>query len=535
MNHTLRVTRRPGALSRRNAWALVAAGVSLALTGCGSTALRTTAVPVNNGYVQNESGQFVDPSTGEIVDPAQAGGGLSAGVPGGVGSTGPGSVTAGGLGGSPGTGSPGIPVPGAPGTKAPASAPVAGPLTVGVMTVNVDAIAAVFGQKPGDRPKFWEAWAKKVNANGGVAGRKVKIVTSEIRSDESASVAAQRACATFTQDNKVNVVVSQPTGTDVLAACLKAAGVPLIDGSFVGLDRTMATQFPNWIFPAAIRSDRLAAAQMQQAVSSGLLKRGSNLGVLIEDCPANKRVRDTAIKPAAANAGVKVTEGSFRCVQSLVGDLAGVSNDIQRETLRFASAGVTHVIIVSIAEAFALSNFTKNASQQKYFPKYLATSLAYPFQDTRSDAIIKISSDAVPNIYGMGIAPLLDTGSQAAVNAAQASARRYCDRIEPTRNNVADAPANSRPFQLQGFYSLCDGFRVLQLVLEANGGRTAYPDFANGFRTLLSKGGGSSVFPTGSFAPASAERTDGASVVRAWKYNGSSQQWIYYGNPIRVP
>lgn len=524
--------------------AALAIGLSAMLAGCGSTAIRgTSTTTVAGDYVVGENGQLVDPVTGQVVG-GTTGDGLTTGDPlggsgvpvipapgGSIATTGP-TATA------PGTPVvPGQPAPSSPGGGGtPGPGPAAGPIKIGVISADVGAIFAAFGQAGGEAPpSFDEAFVKYYNARGGIAGRKLELVRVEVKSDENASTASQRACSTFTQDNKVDIVVNAVGGTDILAACLKAVGIAMIDASAVAADKTLANQFPNWVIPSAIRSDRQAAVQIQQALSAGIIKSGDHLGVLIEDCPENQRVRDSVIKPAAAKAGLTVTEGSVRCVQNLVSDLAPVSNDVQRETLRFSSAHVTHVIMVSKAEAFVLSRFTGNASQQKFFPRYLVTSQAYPWNNSRSDSVVKISDDALPNIYGMGVSAPLDIGSVKPVSAGQAAAQKECSTIEPTRMGADDVDANDRPFRLNLFHSVCEGFRTFRAILEINGGRLAYPDVAAGFRAMLAKGGASAVLASGTYSAGSADRTDGATALRPFKYDTNSHQWVYTGGAVKAP
>src|SRR5205085_7227988 len=116
---------------------------------------------------------------------------------------------------------------------------------------------------------------------------------------------------------------------------------------------------------------------------------------------------------------------------NLVSDLGPVTNDIQREVLRFASEGVTHVAFGSSAEAYVATKFTNNASDQKYYPKYFITSNGYPFNDSR-DGQFNYSGDARKNITGYGYNPLMDVGPKSRpATPGQKAVQDRCRKADP--------------------------------------------------------------------------------------------------------
>lgn len=518
---------------RRVGVALSASALVVALAGCGSTALQSVGtsgvavdangVPIDaSGVPLDANGMPLDPS---LVAPGSAGpGGLVTGSDGLGGTSAPGAAS-----GAPGsTTGPGATTPVASGD------PVTGPIKIGVVATDLGAIGAVFGAGNDDFDIF--ASSKKLiaylNKNGGAGGREIQPVYYAADSGSDANTNGQRACQAFTQDDKVELVISVGFFGEVLPACLKAAGIAYFDSANWFADATVAQQFPNWLAPSAARLDRNAVAQVEQAAARGILKKGDKLGVLVESCPWGARTLASSVKPTADKLGIPIVTGSIKCITNIVADLTPVSNDVQRETLRFASEGVTDVVILSFAEAFVLANFTDNASQQNYKPQYLATSNAYLHQNgSDGTGAISISRDALPNIFGFGTLPLLDVGPAAVkVGGAVGERRARCTTADPSLNS-----SQGNPFAINVFYSQCEAFLTMAESLDITQGRTSYPEVANAFRQLLAKGVASANLSGGRYAGSSPERTDGAGFVQPLIWSASKKVFTYDGPVGKLP
>jgi hypothetical protein len=408
------------------------------------------------------------------------------------------------------------------------------PLRVGVFGYDVTAIYAVFG-KSGDAPSDfyapYRAMAKYMNDRGGVGGRKIVLLTHTADSGGDASTEGQKACAAFTQDNKVDIVYDA-AGSNVLAACLKQRGIASITGGNVATDGVDANSNPNLLLPSAMRLDRLFRALLEVSEARGTLKRGDKLGVLTDSCPAGRRIYDSVFVPFAKRMGVGLVEASITCSENISG-IAAVSNDTQRATLQFASAHVTHVVALHAAEAFILSQFTTNASQQKYYPKYLVTSNAYAWQNSQKNAtVVTISQDAVPNISGVGFLPFFDVGAGAHFGAAQARAQAVCTKADPSQFGAAAKSDHTKYFALNTFYSQCSAFMGLKDVLEAGGMRLDYRSVRAGFNKVKDAHTVSAALNSGQLGGPDTS-TDGAGLVQAFVYD-PKKTFVYVGAPVAV-
>jgi hypothetical protein len=296
----------------------------------------------------------------------------------------------------------------------------------------------------------------------------------------------------------------------------------------------------NKFVPNAIRADRLFPTMVQLSAQRGLLPKGAKLGVVVEDCAWGNRIYDNKLVPLEKQLGVELVKGTHRCIQNLVSDLGPVTNDIQRETLRFASSGVTHVTFVSFGEAFVVSRFTNQAHDQNYYPKYFITSNAYPWNDTR-DGTINHAGDARPNMTGYGFMPLMDVGPLARPETpGQKEVQDRCHTADPKEGIYAEKGKQGDEgywFSLNGIRGYCDAFFVLKGVLETNGVRFSLGDFTRGYQSALG-GKLSSTINAGGYFRVPKDGLDGVGLLRPFAWKGPTDkrgQFVYTGPSVPVP
>jgi branched-chain amino acid transport system substrate-binding protein len=88
-----------------------------------------------------------------------------------------------------------------------------------------------------------QAWAKAVNAKGGVAGRPVEVVVADTKGDPATATAAVRK---VTADDGIVAAVLFDAGTEsVVAKSITAAGLPVVGGMGYAPDAWGA--MPNWL------------------------------------------------------------------------------------------------------------------------------------------------------------------------------------------------------------------------------------------------------------------------------------------------
>jgi hypothetical protein len=274
--------------------------------------------------------------------------------------------------------------------------------------------------------------------------------------------------------------------------------------------------------------NRSVGAELNVAAADGVLKRGSKLGVLVEDCPWGSRVVNGTIIPIAKRLGITVTQSSVQCIDNLVADLAPVSSQSQSAVLKFKLAGDTSMIAVTQAEAYVVAQFSSAAGGQHYQPNYIVSSQVYAYQNSRKNATIKFNQYSLPHVFGVGTIPLWDVGPLAKPDTkAQGAAQAVC------RNTQPQLPPDAF-FNRAGQYAICDVFYSVKRVLEANGLRFDIGSVQQGWRTLLSSGYPAEALTGGRYDANGGYRQDGASFVRAFRYTSSDTLFRYVGKLTRV-
>ena len=176
---------------------------------------------------------------------------------------------------------------------------VKGPLKIGIAYINNQQASAALGTndpRTNSVKTVVEAFVRGLNAQGGLDGRTIVPVEYEWHSgDGSWSTAAATACAKFTQDNHVSVVLDEAFGTiGGFRDCLQRANVFDITNQSVG-DDVSSSQAPLHAGVGSLTFDRTYGAVLQQEVRSGYLSAKNHLGIIVEGCAENELYVGTAV------------------------------------------------------------------------------------------------------------------------------------------------------------------------------------------------------------------------------------------------
>jgi hypothetical protein len=494
--------------------------LAVTLSACGTTVPLSQQVPT--GTVPGAGASDLTGQTGSgsaASDPGTTPGESAGSVPGGSSSTGSGA-TAVAQGGPVGQ-------PSGPGTGA-ASSALRTPITIGVSTIDYSQLARQFGANlPSSFYDGYKALIAAINKRGGLAGRQIKaIYHTQNGAASNYATEAQQTCATFTQDNKVDVVITYIMAQPDLAACLKAKGVTQIDNQqYAMTDGELAT-YPNYLNPAGITLERTAKVVLGGSAQAGVLKPGTVVGVITADCASNAYTNATLLPALAKKYGFKVVNVQLHCFSG-VQDLGQDVSQIQNAVLKFRSAGATEVFGLTGSEGFVMGEFAQSAKQQNYFPGYLVSSNLFPWSQTVGG---QYPQEALDKMRGFGWTPYIDTGDRNRPGPELAQ-QRVCDRLDPTRGNLASSDPKLKWNAVHFFYAECDQLLLLGKLLEATGGqtrgdvlRTAYERVVGRFQAAAAYDGQI----TGRFH-------DSPALMQRIAYTSSCQCFVTVGGRLRIP
>jgi hypothetical protein len=515
-------------MGRRAARVAIAVAVAALSTACGttvSTVSRPTAAVSGND-------ELSVPSTGLSTTAANAGRSASGGT------------TAGGLGSVSGTGTGNQPTSGgsAPITAPPTLATTpTGQLVVPVGVVYLKGLDQAYKAASGgksnttDSHADFEAVIKHLNA---VPGSQVILrpdyYTVDASSTQSQADQLQAACAHFTSDVHVSLVVSYSAGAEgAFAKCLQQHAVPIIDGSSAAIvGESIERTVPDLWQPSQLTLDRVGSLEASYLLRNHWVDKRwpsaarcaavsqPRVGVVTFDRPDWRAAYNSAVAPTFKAAGHPVFDVDFVAVSgSTAEQLAQASSAAQSAVLKFSSDCIDHVAFVgNVALDYLFMNI---AQQQGYNPRYGLSSLEAP------PVIVQNLAQATPQLHGAigpGWTPYSDV-DMAQLDAAAKAPAAECMAIlksaaaEPTDNNSAGLAMPA-----------CEGpmFAVAVLQRWLAGGRAgSLLDVVNGL--------GTSYHPVGTFA-ATIDPTyhDGASEFRGFAYVDSCTCFKYVTGLQRI-
>lgn len=498
---------------------LLAVTVSLSLGACGTTVQTPGVAQAREaeaglgtpaGHSGGSGGSLQLPATSSTAVGGFASTGSAAGTKG--------SAVAGGISGAA-----------SGGTNARGARP---PVKVGFMLIDFSKVAASFGfSGSADVFQGFKEMVYYLNHHGGLAGRQIRPDYYSIDGSASdANTEYQKACTHFTQDDHVNVVISDGNYHPVFEACMAQAHVPHFDVSTYGFDNTGQRENPVYLTPTAFGVDRYSAALIETAVEAHIVTKGQRVGYLIEGCPANIRAYNQVSVPVSQRYGLNVEAEQTICNNG-TGDLGTETSQIQNAVLKFRSDGVTSVAFISFNEGFIAALFAQGAEQQKWRPQYLLTSVALPERGVESQgSALSVPQAQLPQMRGMGWTPISDVGQPPAGSAAQQAEKKLCKQMSPSQAGAANAPdPGVRRDFLGHFLRECDMLLLVRRIMTVTDGSLSLPAVRSAYAKALD-GLTSAADLNGAYA-VSGSRTDGVFAAAPFAYSVSCKCMQYTGPP----
>lgn len=482
------------------------------LAGCGSTVATVSGQPAGVDSLDSPGSVAASPAqSGAMPSGAEPPGvvppGSAAPVPGG---SGPAVVGGAGPAAAPATG------PG--GTRATAAGH--GPLKIGMLYPDDGAANAALGvtTSAANNPKnIMQALVAAVNKHGGLAGRKLTVDYDTVDATSSDySTQANAACARFTQDDPVPVVLDLAFGNRYgMADCLAKHGVADFgDGTSDTVSDNAVGLFaaPDWM-----TSTRRYPAVLNGLHATGYLTAKNKIGVLLEGCPYLRRAYQQAVVPTISRLGLDLVDTEDLDCTTGFSSAGPASSAVQAAILRFRSHGVDRLLMVSNYEQVALLLMANAAESQNWRPGYMLSSNAQT-EVMRSN----IPSGQWPQLHGIGWSPGLDIDDPH--QPLPASDQHCLDLIKEGGDAVSG---------WQNVYvatTECSALFFLGAALQKSGGNPtgrALMDSVEGLGTSFVSPG--IVDGRTSFGP---DRRDGPAAVAPFGYVAACRCLKYTGQPF---
>jgi hypothetical protein len=394
-------------------------------------------------------------------------------------------------------------------------------LTIGLTYLDNSAAGSSLGVDDGksvNAKTAEQALVRGINTAGGLAGRKLTVVEYAFHTqDNSYSTAASAACALFTQDNHVDVVLDNAFGTTGgFRDCLQKAKVFDITTQSEG-DQQRSSQATLHANPLGMTFERSYRAVLDNLGTSGYLTAKNQIGVIVEDCPESSTAYSQSLVPAIEKQGLKPpVKAQFDCTAGFA-SAGATAAALNNAVLTFRRAKVDRVMFVSSYESIALYLFATAANSQRYTPGYLLTSNA----QAALHAALPAGQQA--QIHGVGHSPISDVD-----DAPPSPTDTQCLDLAKSGGSSA-ATASDRSIVIYA----CSPALLLEAALKATKGDSSPTALAAAITGLGNSFQGPGL--ADSRTRFSSTKLDGPDMVQIFGYAGDCSCVRYTGTPVQAP
>jgi ABC-type branched-subunit amino acid transport system substrate-binding protein len=369
---------------------------------------------------------------------------------------------------------------------------------------------------PDNKPLF-DAMVKYLNAHGGLGDRLIKPVEFKYSSSGDPHAQDAAACADFTQDHHVYLVVGGiSSGAGDLPACLTKHGVPLIGANLGGDARYFADNHQFIYEPGQVNFTLGLATLVNDLWSQHFFSGTVKVGVVQYEGPTYDRAVNDGLVAALAQHGMQLKD---RVVVTSATDNSVIASDSANAVLKFSTEGINRVIFMAPGGAVA-TYFMQAASTQHYHPRYGIWSSDSPYV-----LAITGAKDQLVNSMGIGYQPGLDVQSSEDPTATTPAAKaciKFWNTLGQSDNSGLNSPLKR---------AMCDGFNTLLRAVAFNTHTlTSTVALEAGYNAI-----GTSYSPAATFlmrvAPGGHDMANG---YRRLAYQSGCSCFVYSGSTLRL-
>ncbi|MET7425112.1 hypothetical protein [Dactylosporangium sp. NPDC005555] len=325
--------------------------------------------------------------------------------------------------------------------------------SVKVVFVGVDlkATASVTGFKTADagdparQVKAIETW---VNANGGVAGRKMVAVYRNYEAADDSPAAEERLCNQITQDDKAFAVVLTGQFQSNARPCYATRRTLVLDATLVANDQTTFTKLAPYLWSASYPDyDEFVRAFLGSLEASRYFAGTSKAGVVAADTPTNRSAYERLAVPQLRRLNVTPAVAWIDTT-----DLGTLNAGLNQAAVDFRAKGIDRVFFLGGARM--ASFFLTVAAAQSFTARYALSSFDNPSFLVNNPATIP--REGLEGAVGIGFNPSQDV-PDSAYPFPGTDAERACLAVYEADGQRFATRENARVA-----FPYCDAARLLQ-------------------------------------------------------------------------
>lgn len=347
--------------------------------------------------------------------------------------------------------------------------------TVKVVFVGVDlkATASVTGFKTADagdparQVKAMETW---VNANGGIAGRRMQAVYRNYEASDDSPAAEERLCNQVTQDDRAFAVVLTGQFQSNARPCYAQRRTLVLDATLVADDHDTFDRLAPYLFSASYPDyDEFVRAFLASLEGQGYFSGAAGVGVVAADGAANRAAYQRLVAPAWERLNLNAAVAWIDTT-----DLGTLNAGLNQAAVDFRAKGVNRVFFLGGARM--ASFFLTVAAAQSYTARYALSSFDNPSFLVNNPATIP--REGLQGAVGIGFNPSQDVPDAQYPFPATDAEKQCIAAFSPAGERFATRE-NARVA-----FTYCDAARLLQAGARDLGADLNAAAWARQVRTL---------------------------------------------------
>ncbi len=294
---------------------------------------------------------------------------------------------------------------GPPGTALTGTGPGVTDTTVKVVFVGVDlgTTGTSLGFRTaaaGDLPAQVKALETYVNANGGIAGRRMEAVFRRYEASNDSPAAEEKLCNQITQDDQAFAVVLTGQFQANARPCYAQRRTLMLDATVVATDDATYARLSPYLWSASFPSyDEFVTALLRTLSEQDFFAGAGGAGVVAADTPSNRAVYQRLAEPELTRFGAAPTVSWIDTT-----DLGTLNAGLNQAVVDFRSRGVDRVLFLGGARL--ASFFLTTAAAQSYTARYAVSSFDNPAFLVNNPETIPVA--ALDGMIGIGFNPSQD-------------------------------------------------------------------------------------------------------------------------------
>ncbi|MET7399641.1 hypothetical protein ABZS66_39785 [Dactylosporangium sp. NPDC005572] len=391
--------------------------------------------------------------------------------------------------------------------------------SVKVVFVGVDlrSTSSITGFRTADagdgakQAKALEAW---VNANGGIAGRKMTAVYRNYEASDDSPAAEERLCNQITQDDKAFAVVLTGQFQANARPCYAQRRTLVLDATLVADDHDTFTRLSPYLWSASYPDyDEFVRAFLGSLDQQGYFAGENSAGVVAADTPPNRAAYERLAVPALQQLGVTPTVAWIDTT-----DLGTLNAGLNQAAVDFRAKGIDRVFFLGGARMAPF--FLTVAAAQSFTARYALSSFDNPSFLVNNPSTIP--REGLEGAVGIGFNPSQDV-PDSVYGFPATDAERECIGIFAAAGERFATRENARVA-----FTYCDAVRLLKA-----GAQTLGPNLnAAGWSSAVHALGTTFVPATGFAGLLGPDRFAAANGYRAMAYDGGCTCFTYQGAEV---